>query len=258
MTIVYILGAAFVCGLILLLYMFKQAKEETIKEETLAFSEFPASFGKVAIFFISDIHRRKLSPEFIQPLEGKVDFVVIGGDLAEKGVSLEQVKENIGVLKKLGLIFFVWGNNDYELDYHELDSLLLHNGVKILDNTAFKFESETGELLEIIGVDDMIHERDDLELALGDATKDSFKILVSHDPKIVEKFSGENKISLVLSGHTHGGQIRILGYGPHEKGAIHHLPQTTLLVSNGFGTTMIPLRLGAPPETHLLTITTKI
>ncbi|WP_239582961.1 metallophosphoesterase [Bacillus tianshenii] len=258
MTIIYILGAAIVCGLVLLIYMFKQAKQETIKEEKLAFPEFPASFKEVSIFFISDIHRRKLSPDFIEPIMGKADFVVIGGDLAEKGVSLSQVKENIEVLKKLGLIFFVWGNNDYELDYHELDSMLLQNGVKILDNTAFKFESDTGELLEVIGVDDMIHDRDDLRLALQDATKDSFKILVSHDPKIVEKFSEEEKISLVLSGHTHGGQIRIFGYGPHEKGAIHQLPHTTLLVSNGFGTTMIPLRLGAQPETHLLKITTKI
>ena len=255
MIIAYIFGAAVIFGLALLVYMFKQAKEETVKEETLAFPEFPSSFGKVSIFFISDIHRRKLSADFIEPLKGKVDFVVIGGDLAEKGVSFEQVLQNIGELKKLGLIFFVWGNNDYELDYHELDSILLDNGVKILDNTAFRFESDAGEILEIIGVDDMIHERDELELAMEDATEGSFKILVSHDPGIVEKFTEKEKISLVLSGHTHGGQIRILGYGPHEKGAIHHLTHTTLLVSNGFGTTMIPLRLGAPPETHLLTLT---
>ncbi|WP_211279079.1 metallophosphoesterase [Sutcliffiella halmapala] len=236
--------------------MFKQAKEQNIIEQTLAFPDFPKSFDKVTVFFISDIHRRTITNDFIEPLLNKVDIVIIGGDLVEKGVSMQQVKDNIDTLKKLGLVFFVWGNNDYEVDYHELDSLLLHNGVKILDNTAFKFESEAGDIIEIIGVDDMIHERDQLELALQDATPGSFKILVSHDPKIIEKFSAEQKISLVVSGHTHGGQIRIFGFGPHERGGIHQLPHTTLLVSNGFGTSLIPLRLGAPPETHLLTITT--
>ncbi|WP_223703529.1 metallophosphoesterase [Sutcliffiella deserti] len=251
----YVGGAVVISGMILLLYMFMEAKQQNIKEQTLAFEEFPKSFGKVRIFFISDIHRRRVTEEFIQPLINKVDFVIIGGDLVEKGVSLKQVEQNIETLKKLGLVFFVWGNNDYEVDYHELDSLLLHSGVKILDNTAYKFESEKKEMLEIVGVDDMIHERDRLDLALGDTTSDSFKILVSHGPKIVEKFSAHQQISLVLSGHTHGGQIRIFGYGPHEKGSIQHLSHTTLLVSNGFGTSLIPLRLGAPPEVHLLTIT---
>jgi predicted MPP superfamily phosphohydrolase len=235
--------------------MYIQAKQENVLEQTLAFPEFPTSFGDVTIFFISDIHKRKISSSFIESFEKKVDMVVIGGDLTEKGVPFSRVSKNIQQLKKLGVVFFVWGNNDYEVDYHELDSLLLHHGVKILDNTCFRFESESGDMLEILGIDDLIHERDRLDLALGDADKDSFKVLVSHDPGIVHKFSKEEKISFVMSGHTHGGQIRIFGYGPHEKGAITHLPHTTLLVSNGYGTTLVPLRLGAPPETHLITIT---
>ncbi|QFT89434.1 putative metallophosphoesterase [Bacillus sp. THAF10] len=246
-----------VLGLILLLYMYQLAKQENIKKHTLSFPEFPKSFGSVTIFFISDIHKRSISESFIDSIKDKVDVVIIGGDLTEKNVPLERVSENINKLKQLGLTFFVWGNNDYEIDYHELDALLLQNGVKILDNSSYLFESEAGDKLELIGVDDLVHQRDRLDLAMENTSDDSFKILISHEPQIVTKFSKEAGISLVLSGHTHGGQIRIFGFGPHEKGGIKHLSHTTLLVSNGFGTTLVPFRLGAEPETHLIKITTK-
>lgn len=251
-----LLGIGGLFGAGLLLYMYEQAKQENIVEQTLAFPEFPESFGKVRIFFISDIHRRKIDSEFIERIKN-IDLVVIGGDLTEKNVAFEQVAENVKQLKKIGLVFFVWGNNDYEVEHHELDSLLLHNGVKILDNKSYLFESDAGDMLEILGVDDLVHERDRLEVALEETNEHSFKILVSHEPEIVEKFTDKEGISLVLSGHTHGGQIRIFGFGPHEKGRITQLPYTTLLVSNGFGTSLVPLRLGAPPETHILTITTR-
>ena len=68
------------------------------------------------MFFISDIHRRIVSESIIEEVSGKVDVVIIGGDLLEKGVPMERVKENIKKLKKLGPILFVWGNNDYEVD----------------------------------------------------------------------------------------------------------------------------------------------
>ena len=251
-----LLGVMALLGVSLLFYMYKQATQENIIEQTLAFPEFPQSFGEIRIFFISDIHRRKISSDFIQKIN-HIDLVIIGGDLTEKNVPFQQISENIEQLKKLGIVFFVWGNNDYEVEHHELDSLLLQQGVKILDNTSYLFESEQGDKLEVVGVDDMVHERDELEVALNNTIGESFKILVSHEPEIVEKFTSAEKISLVLSGHTHGGQIRIFGYGPHEKGRLTQLPHTTQLISNGFGTSLVPLRLGAPPETHILTITTK-
>jgi predicted MPP superfamily phosphohydrolase len=185
---------------------------------------------------------------------GAADVVVIGGDLTEKGVPLKRVKENLEKLKKVGPIFFVWGNNDYEADFHDLDALLLESGVKSLDNTAVIFESEEGEKLSLLGVDDLNQNRDRLDLALSDAEKDSFKILACHYPNIMEKILPEHKISLVLSGHTHGGQIHILGYSPYKRGGIRKFAHTTVLISNGYGTTGIALRLGAPAECHLLTI----
>ncbi|MGG5253767.1 metallophosphoesterase [Neobacillus sp. SM06] len=224
-----------------------------IKHE-LAFPDFPSTLREISIFFISDVHRRTISNKIIADVSGKADFVVIGGDLTEKGVPIHRVRANLEKLKMLGPVYFVWGNNDYEGDYHELDAVLLESGVKILDNTAVIFESEQGEKISLLGVDDLNQQRDRIDLALMDAEEDSFKILACHYPNIAEKILPEHKIRLVLSGHTHGGQIHLLGYSPYERGSIKKQKHTTLLISNGYGTTAVPLRLGAPAECHLVTI----
>ncbi|MBE4910316.1 metallophosphoesterase [Bacillus luteolus] len=238
----------------LLLYMWIEANKNIVKEQVLLFNDFPKDLEKLTIFFISDIHRRKVSEKLINKVVGKADIVIIGGDLAEKGVSFERISENVDALKGLGPTYFVWGNNDYETDFHRLDSLLLEKGVKILDNTAVNFESRSGEKISLLGVDDMSEERDRLEMALLDAGDNSFKILACHNPRIVKKIKKDHNIKLVLTGHTHGGQIRIMNFGYYEKGKLSDNGVFKLLISNGYGTTGVPLRLGAEPETHLMTL----
>jgi uncharacterized protein len=246
------------CGLGLLLYMYLLAREDNVLYHELSFPEFPESLGEVRIFFISDIHRRMVSDRIIDEVKGKVDLVIIGGDLLEKGVPIEQVEQNIKKLKEAGPVYFVWGNNDYEINPRLLDGLLLKYGVTILDNTAVSFESEEGDRFILMGIDDMSKRRDRLDLTMQDASGEGFKVLVSHDPRIIHKVKKEDGISFILSGHTHGGQIRIFGMGPYEKGKIERLDKASTLVSNGYGTTSLPLRLGAKPETHVITLKKKL
>ncbi|MEH7380820.1 metallophosphoesterase [Bacillus sp. JJ1533] len=250
----YFFGIIFL-GVLLLLYMWQEARLDRVVTKTLTFSDFPKSFGNITIFFISDIHRREVSEKIINEVKGKADIVIIGGDLTEKGVPFERVKKNLQLIKTVGPTYFVWGNNDYEVDYHELDSLLLSMGIKILDNTAMFFETVEGEKLALLGIDDVKEGRSRLDLALLDAGDEAdFKILVSHNPEIKGKLKPENKINLLLSGHTHGGQIRFWKFGLYPKGGIEYKNGMTIFVSNGYGTSGIPLRLGAPAETHLITL----
>lgn len=248
------LVALVILGACLLAYMVREAFQNRVLRHELFFQDFPESLGKVSLFFISDIHKRTISDSIIKEVMGKADFVVIGGDLTEKGVAFDRVKANLLKLKQIGPVYFVWGNNDYEVDYHELDAILLDVGIKVLDNTAVTFESRLGEKLCLLGVDDLNQNRDRLDYALQDADENSFKILACHYPSIIEKLLPEYGIRLVLCGHTHGGQIHILGYSPYEKGGIKQFGHTTLFISNGYGTTALPLRLGAPAETHLITL----
>jgi uncharacterized protein len=250
----YIIVLLLIMGAGLILYMIKEAFLNQVVHHEMTFKDFPSSFGSVTIFFISDIHKRLISDDIITAAIEKTDIVVIGGDLMEQKVPFEKVRKNLEKLKQLGPVYFVWGNNDYETDFRKLDAILLDYGVKVLDNTAAIFESANGDKLSLLGVDALNQERDRLDLALLDAEDNSFKILASHYPDITDKIMAEHKISLVLSGHTHGGQIHILGYSPYKKGEVEKLENTTLLISNGYGTTGVPLRLGAPAQCHLITI----
>lgn len=134
--------------------MYKEAFADRVVCHSLAFPGFPESFKKLNIFFISDIHRRLITEQIIQEAKGKTDMVIIGGDLLERGVPLERVEKNIIKLKELGPVFFVRGNNDYEIDDQVLDELLHKHEVTILSNTAVGFESPAGERLVLLGVDD--------------------------------------------------------------------------------------------------------
>ncbi|WP_246942492.1 metallophosphoesterase [Bacillus pinisoli] len=253
----YFLIGSFVLLLGLVIYMFMEAHRDVVQTIQVKPDEFPESFGTISIYFISDIHRRIISPSMLSSIKGKVDLVVIGGDLTEKRVPFTRVKENIKNLKELGPTYFVWGNNDYEVDYHELDSILLDYGIKILDNTAVSFESGQGEKLCLLGVDDYGTKRARLDLALFDAEEESFKILISHNPEIVKELKEQHGIKLVLSGHTHGGQIRFWKWGLHPKGGLKTMNGAKVFISNGYGTTFLPLRLGAPAESNLIIVSKK-
>lgn len=246
--IVVILGAL----LVLLAWMLKEAFLNKVVRQDIVFTNFPDTFGQFTIFFISDIHRRNISEKIINEVYGNIDLVIIGGDLTEKGVPVERVRNNLAKLRSLGPVYFVCGNNDYEDDEHQLTVILQECGVKVLNNTAVIFESEKGEKISLLGVDDLSQNRDRLDLALLEAEKESFKILACHYPQIIDKILPEYKISLVLSGHTHGGQIHFLGFSLFERGCLKRHQNSTVLISNGYGTTSVPLRLGAPAECHLL------
>ena len=113
--IMLVLFICIVAAIGLLIYMYKLAFEDRVVYHTLEFPSFSQSFGTIHLFFISDIHRRSISESIIEEVKGKVDVVIIGGDLLEKGVPIDRVKENILKLKTLGPVLFVWGNNDYEI-----------------------------------------------------------------------------------------------------------------------------------------------
>ncbi|MEC1521520.1 metallophosphoesterase [Neobacillus niacini] len=254
MNIIFVFVLLLILGIALILYMAKEAFLNHVVHHKMTFEDFPESFGAVSIFFISDIHKRLISDDIINAVKGKTDIVIIGGDLTEKKVPFPRVKKNLEKLKQVGPVYFVWGNNDYETDFRKLDAILLDYGIKVLDNTSAIFESKNGDKISLLGVDELGQGRDRLDLALLDAENNSFKILASHYPDITDKILPEHNIRLVLSGHTHGGQIHILGYSPFEKGKVEKLDNTTILISNGYGTTGVPLRLGAPAQCHLITI----
>lgn len=231
----------------LVLYMWSEAHRDRVRIEELAFKQLPRSFHRLKIFFISDIHRRLLSSDIVETWRGRVDFVVIGGDLCERGVKWERIEENLKRLTSLAkTTFFVWGNNDLEVDLNELRSLFQKYGIIELDNKVKEIE-RNGEKIAIAGVDEH-----SLLRSVSAACDRTFSILVCHDPDLAKTLTEPHPFSLILSGHTHGGQIRFFRWGLKEKGTLHKRATYAHLISNGYGTSLIPLRLGAPAEMHIL------
>ncbi|MCR2820260.1 metallophosphoesterase [Lederbergia panacisoli] len=247
-AIIFVMLAVF-----LVYYMYVEAFSDVVKKEILQFPNFPIEFGEFHIFFISDIHRRTISETIIEQIKGRTDIVIIGGDLTEKGVPLTRVIDNLKKLNKIAPVFFVWGNNDFELDQDQLIYAFNQTGVKELKNTVYYIKRKDKKIA-LIGLDDFSQELPPLDLFMEQVEEDSFQILICHNPETLHMVPDIQNIKLVLSGHTHGGQIRIFGIGPYRKGGIRKVRETTLLNSNGYGTTMLPLRLGAKAETHLITI----
>lgn len=258
---IVVITIVIILGFTLLLNMYKNANTDYVDKRVIVDKHFPQSFGQVKIFFISDIHKRLINNKTIKDVSsGAIDLVIIGGDLCEKGVPLTQVTENIKRLKGLNVpIYFIWGNNDYETDYHDLDAMLLDQNVNIIANSAVNFESSDGDIFSLLGFDCMKHRSVQAQYAFEDA-KGTYKILATHDPKAFEelKHSYKEEVNFVLSGHTHGGQIRFLGWGLYPKGGLKQTGKTLVFVSEGYGTTRFPLRLGTRAECHLITLTNQL
>ena len=253
-NLIYIFLVGFILGFLLLLYMYREAHLNIIKKHEFLFSHSELE-RPIRIFFISDIHRRKIHPSIIKKMSNRVDLVIIGGDLLEKDVPLKRIDKNIEKLNSLGQIYFVWGNNDIEIDKKELMGIFHKWNVHILKNASVVL-THSNKKWTLIGVDDLQTGKVDIRSSLQEGIETPFKLLVSHNPKVLNLIKKEHGVSLVLSGHTHGGQIRIFGYGPYEKGKTHEYNGITQLISNGYGTTALPLRLNAKPETHYIIIKT--
>ncbi|WP_203361869.1 metallophosphoesterase [Bacillus sp. REN10] len=240
-------------GVALLLYMWKEAHGNKVKEETIVLNSYPGK-EPFTFFFISDIHRRKIHPSIIEAIKGRAELIIIGGDLAEKRVSFERIAYNLQLLREVAPVFFVWGNNDYELPKQSFEQLLKAHDVVMLRNESFCVQTVEGKEIYLLGVDDLSVGYSDKESTFKQVPDESFKILLSHNPLFIRRMMEKDQVALFLSGHTHGGQIRLLGMGLYKQGGWTQRGNMMVLVSNGYGTSALPLRLGAKAETHLITI----
>ncbi|MFJ8065163.1 metallophosphoesterase [Psychrobacillus sp. NPDC096426] len=236
----------------LLLYMFYLAFQVNVKTHTLRVEEMRPGV-QVHLFFISDIHRRKIGSNLIHSLIGKVDIVIIGGDLTEKGVPLQRTKHNIEQLKKLGDVFYVFGNNDREVGEQNLIQLLEKNDVHLLVNQSVERVIDR-TLIRLVGVNDGFSGKVNIYDAFQEVRDEDILIFIAHAPAYFNNAKKVSKPHLLLAGHLHGGQIRFGPFGIYENGAFREKEHSAELVSNGFGTTGVPLRLGAKSECHIITM----
>ncbi|MBI4606898.1 MAG: metallophosphoesterase [Planctomycetes bacterium] len=201
------------------------------------------------------------------------DLVLLTGDYVHR--SAAYVRPAVGALAELepriGALA-VLGNHDW---YEDPTGELLREaferaGVPLIDNGRVfvtperRLAASASEGLCVAGIGDLWEDEVNFQRALGGVPADVPRLLLSHNPDAAEEPElrrGGFRVDLMLSGHTHGGQIRVPGLGtpivPSRFGQkyAHGLvqgPACPVLVSSGVGMTVLPLRLGVPPEITVL------
>lgn len=252
-------------------------------------ANIPASFDGMRIVHISDLHLstfednpRKLE-EFVKRINAtNADLICFTGDLVS--LRLEELTPHINVLRQLKAkhgVCSVLGNHDfflyssqYRTDREKVaavDSLAemqrTQLGWHLLRNESYKI-SQGMDTLTIVGVDNSNCTNQGFKtIRRGDLTKamqgtNGFRILLSHDPSHwTAEVIPDTDIPLTLSGHTHGAQIRLLGWTPaswvfKETCGRYDNGDQTLYINIGLGCTA-PVRFGANPEITIMTLKRK-
>lgn len=206
----------------------------------------------IRLVFISDVHNRRISSKGFSTI-GNVDAVIIGGDFCDKRTSKEKLCANLKQLQTLGPIYFVWGNNDREFGEQHLRQIFDEYNVTIVENTAVEL-SNRNNTTWIAAIDDTSTKNYSFKRALAKCEDDDVTICVTHNPQVFHIARRQKRVSLLMGGHLHGGQIRLGRFGLHPNGSFSIRHGIPTLISNGYGTTLLPLRLGAHPQMHVITL----
>ena len=280
-------GAGLAMGTGAVYYAWRESKWLDLTETIIEVSELPHGLDGLRILHISDTHfpaNGESLPRFLAAVRDlRYDIVFGTGDYVESSagwpVALEALRR---IEPGLGIYAVIGGHERYrpvdgaggvaacvselltnrrhaDHDPEPFVEALRDAGVQVLMNQSIAIEIE-GEIMRLVGIDDAYHGLADLPAALGGHPVDEppgFKVLLSHTPDGVLHPLAQ-QIPVALSGHTHGGQIRVPFYGApvrHAHSVNRELPAgliqigaTQTYVSRGFGTSGIPLRFGCRPE----------
>ncbi|MDR1614656.1 MAG: metallophosphoesterase [Campylobacteraceae bacterium] len=215
----------------------------------------------VSITQITDAHIGKvLGREFMQEVVNganklDADVVVITGDLVD--IPPKYAKEKLEPLKKLKSrygVYYVLGNHEYFDNVAGIVKLIKSFGIRVLDNENVIIDGR----INLAGINDIRGDRHgifkpDIKKALSGRDTKLPTLLLSHQPKAVERITDKDNVDLIISGHTHGGQIFPFGLlvlldQPYLYGLYQHSPKTQVFVSSGVGYWGPPLRILAPSE----------
>jgi len=165
--------------------------------------------------------------------------------------------KNINAKNKIAVL----GNHDFSAIEDKKTSEDPEELIKILKDCGFKVLMDNGELIENVyfaGIRDLYSKRFNLEKAFEKAPKGALKILLSHQPDIIDFVEDSDNIDLILSGHTHAGMIYLKPFGallpiPNkhpelDRGLKNVGKRTKLFISQGIGYSATRLRIGTDSE----------
>ncbi|HYY59709.1 MAG TPA: metallophosphoesterase [Pyrinomonadaceae bacterium] len=235
-----------------------------VEHRQIYLRRLPRALDGLRIVQLSDIHHSpftgseqiKHAIETANSLEP--DVVALTGDyVSHEREYAAPCAEMLGRLRARYGVYAVLGNHDHWTDAELITDLFRLAGIRMLINEGMRFEQK-GAAFWLAGVDDTMVGLEDLSLALAGSRHDEMKLLLAHNPVILRR-AARAGVDLILSGHTHGGQValrseRSASGRPRRRllKGLGRQGETQIYVTRGLGTVVLPIRYGCPPEVSLL------
>ena len=257
---------------------FEPNRPRVVRQE-IVLRRWPARLDGFKIALLSDFH---YDPYFSEhPLHAAVplvnnlhpDLIVLTGDFVSLPMFGETEESDLKaasaaepcarLLRQMQASHGLWailGNHDCATDAEVVTNALRGQGIPVLANQSAPIET-SGARFWLSGVNDVLNDTADLDATLRPIPRDEATILLAHEPDYADQVAG-HPVELQLSGHSHGGQVRIplLGapylprMGRKYVWGLYRIGALTLYTNPGLGTLGLPIRWNCPPEVTLLTL----
>lgn len=244
-------------------------KRLVVERHDVGLRDLASSFDGYRIAFLTDPHYSAVVPRWwiAQAVTAAVDLapdlILLGGDyLSHSPRYACGLTDLFRPLVARDGVFYVLGNHDHYVGAELVRHALREAGLVELRNTSVLIGRGAGTLA-IAGVGDLKFDVIDFEAALRGVPGDVPRLVLSHDPDVFAFWPAEQRLDLMLSGHTHGGQahLPLLGppYVPSQFGfrylaGLIREGSRQLYVSRGIGAITAPIRWRCPPEISLLVL----
>jgi len=265
LTIALLLGYAY----------FIEPRQFVITRKTISVENWASQINDFKIVAISDVHggshymddaRIKFVVEQANAQDADIivllgDFVSqIGGKSGALRMPMPVIADNLQGLKARYGVYAVIGNHDWWHDEREVRRELERVGYKVLENEAVSFD-KNGQIITVVGIEDFWKRRRvDIEKTLSDINPRRNIVAITHNPDSFDQLP--DGISILIAGHTHGGQVWLPVIGEpvivakreYQRGHITK-DGKDLFVTTGFATTFPFIRFGVPPEIAVVNLT---
>ena len=250
--------------------------DNAIKETyyTVESSRLPTAFGGFRIAHVSDLHNDTMQDGndslILKLKEAQPDLIAVTGDLIDCRVPDTEIALSfMERALQIAPVYYVTGNHEIALYdiYPAFEKRLQEMGVTVLNNEAVTLTAN-GQTITLLGLSDPNTETLDsngrIEL-MQFCAKAQFTVVLSHRPEIFEEYTAAG-VDLVLTGHAHGGQVRLPYVGglyapgqgllPVYDAGVFADGNTLMYVSRGIGNSLFPIRFNNRPELPVITLQT--
>lgn len=263
----------------MLIYPFAEPFMLEVENVTLTSSDLPADIGQLRIVYLSDIHQGSFfSQSRVDSLVKRInalnaDLVLLGGDYAEDSDGAVAFFRSLPNIHARYGVYAVMGNHDRtvpESNLQAMQTIMIAKGITPVVNDVIPVRIGVSNIY-IAGIDDVNTGWPDLSGVAARTRAEDYVIFLSHSPEVIpdaHKCADMNGrrgwFDLGLFGHTHGGQIALIGQylgiakvpAQYEQGWIVE-NRINMLISRGVGTSVLPVRIGRRPQIHVITVKNK-